>query len=130
MLNNFDISDIEMTLAKTIREIGVSQSVFSDRPKSINQKEDSFVVCSVSDAVEDIAAYGQCHVEISLFARDVANLKNNVILGRMYKSLIEGIPAEVGRYMIDRNPNIIADAPDNYGFHARIIEFQVIIKQS
>lgn len=130
MMNNFDISDLETTIAGAIRDAGVASVVYPNRPKSADPKVDAFVVCCVDDAVEDMAAYGVCHLEVSLFARDVANVKNNVKLGLMYKALVENLPAEVGRYMIDRHPNIIADAPDNYGFHARVIEIQVIIKQS
>ena len=128
MINDFDISDLETTLGNVIRSAGVAPVVYTGRPKEQDPKVDAFVVCCVLDAVEDVAAYGVCHVEVSLFARDVANLKNNVKLGLMYKSLIAGMPAEVGRYMIDPYPNVLADAPDDYNFHARIIEFQVTIK--
>lgn len=126
-MTNFDISDIEAAFKAIVKNAGVSAVIYTNRPKAKTSDED-FVVVSVSGNVRDVAGYGETKVGIDLFARDVMNIKNAVKLGLMYDALVANMPAEYGRYLIDPNPNIIADAPDDYGFHARMIEFQITIK--
>lgn len=127
-MNDFDITQLEQTIGDAIKQTGAAQVVYHDRPKSTQTKHDSFIVCAVLDEVEDFAAYGMCTLEVSLFARDVAGLKNDTMLGIMYRRVISNLPASVGKYVIDRHPKVIADLSDDYGFHARVIEFQIIIK--
>lgn len=127
MMTNYDISDIEGAFIGLVKAANVSANVYPNRPKATVKSQD-FVVVRLGTAVEDLATYGTCRVRISLFARDVDNIKNSVKLGLMYDALIAGMPAQEGRYMIDVNPTISPDVADDYGFHARIITFKVTIK--
>lgn len=127
-MNNFDITDIEDTLKGIVRRAGVSQNVYSNRPKATVAMKDDFVVVSVSGKVDDVSAYGQCKVLVSLFARDAQGFKNRVKLSNMYNAFREGLPGFEGRYEFDRTPSVLGDAADNYGYHSRVIELFVTIK--
>ena len=127
-MNNFDITDIENTLKGIVRSAGVSDTVYSNRPKAVPSTKDDFVVVSVTGKVEDVSAYGQCRVLIYLYARDVQAFKNGAKLSKMYSAFVSGLPGFSGRYEFDRRPSILGDAGDNYGYHTRVIELFVNIK--
>lgn len=129
-MNNFDITDIETTLKGIVREAGVSQNVYSNRPKATPAPKDDFVVVSVSGRVDDMSAYGQCLVMIYLFARDSQAFKNGAKLSRMYGALCAGLPGFAGRYEFGQTPSVLGDIADDYGYHARVIELFVNIKTS
>jgi len=127
-MNDFDITDIESTLKGIVRTAGVSQTVYSNRPKATPSAKDDFVVVSVSGKVDDAAAYGQCKVLIYLFARDTQAFKNGPKLSLMYKALAAGLPGFQGKYEFYRRPSVLGDVADDYGYHARVIELFVTIK--
>jgi hypothetical protein len=127
-MNNFDITDIEDTLKGIIREAGVSQTVYSNRPKATPSPKDDFVVVSVSGRVEDVSAYGECRVLIYLFARDAQGFKNREKLSKMQKAFKDGLPGFEGKYEYNQTPAVLGDVPDDYGYHARVIELFVTIK--
>lgn len=130
-MNDFDISDIEARVKTIVRdELGVSETVFNNRPKSADITENDFCVVRVTGTVEDKAAYGECRIAISLFAKDVNNQKNGKKLSVMYKKLVAGLPYEDNRYLFDDTPTIVGDTADDYGYHARIIQMHTIIKIS
>lgn len=126
-MNNFDITDIENTFKSIVRNGNVSANVYTDRPKAKTQHED-FAVVMVTGKVEDRRSLGECEVGVHLFARDVSTEKNGAKLKVMYERLIEAMPAETEEYLIDTCPFVLPDVPDDYGFHARIITFNVTIK--
>lgn len=127
-MNNFDITDIENTLKDIVRNIGVSDTVYSNRPKATPSPKDSFAVVSVGGKVDDLSTHGQCRVLIYLFARDSQGFKNGARLSKMYSALVAGLPGFSGRYEFDRRPSILGDIADDYGYHSRIIELFVNIK--
>lgn len=128
-MNNFDITDIEDTLKGIIRTAGVSANVYSNRPKATTSPKDDFVVVSARK-VEDVSAYGQCRVLIYLFARDAQGFKNRSKLSNMQTALKDGMPGFEGQYEFDRTFSVLGDSPDDYGYHARVIELFVNIKSS
>ena len=127
MINDFDITDLETAVKEAVLSGGVTDTVFSVRPKAKEQGSD-FAVVSVSASVDDLVAYGETEIAVDLFSRDVRNVKNTKRLSAMYKALIAAMPAEVGRYMISTTPMVLSDVPDDYGYTARIVNFPVIIK--
>lgn len=127
-MNNFDITDIENTLKGIVREAGVSQTVYTNRPKATQTPKDDFVVVSVTGRVDDRSAYGECRVLIYLFARDAQAFKNGPKLSKMYSAFITGLPGFSGKYEFDLRPSVLGDIPDDYGYHARVIELFVNIK--
>lgn len=127
-MNNFDITDIENTIKGIVRKAGVSDTVYSNRPKAAPTTKDDFVVVSVTGKVDDVSTHGQCRVMIYLFARDVQAFKNGAKLSRMYSAFVAGLPGFSGRYEFDRRPSVLGDAGDDYGYHARVIELFVNIK--
>lgn len=129
-MNNFDITDIETTLKGIVRNAGVSETVYSNRPKATPTPKDDFVVVSVSGRVEDVSAYGQCRVLIYLFARDTQAFKNGMKLSKMYNAFRAGLPGFEGKYEFDQTPSVLGDIADDYGYHARVIELFVNIKTS
>ena len=127
-MNNFDITDIETTLKGIVRRAGVSQNVYSNRPKATTSPKDDFVVVSVVGKVNDLDAFGQCKVMIYLFARDAQGFKNGVKLSLMYTAFIAGLPGFDGKYEYNQTPSTLGDIADDYGYHARVIELFVNIK--
>lgn len=127
-MNDFDSSDIENVVIGTVRTLGVSGTIYHNRPKATTSEKEDFVVVSVSGGVEDRAALGECTVLISLFARDVQQEKNWKKLSVMYKKITAGFPHGEGRYIYDGEPRVLGDVPDDYGFHARVMELRVLIR--
>lgn len=129
MINDFDITDVENAVTDAVRELGVSEHVWNNRPKATDDTIDSFAVVKVTGGVTDKAAYGQCRVAVHLFARDIKEMKNSKRLSVMQKKLY-GLPLwpNHGKYLIDGHPRYVGDTPDDFGFHARIITFRLFIK--
>lgn len=128
MLNDFDITEIETTIAAEVRNLSVSANVWNNRPKAVSDKIADFVVVKVVGGLNDKNAYGECRVSVHLFARDVKEMKNSKRLSVMQKALA-GLPLNPGRVVIGRYPRMIGDTADDFGFHARTINFKVFIKQ-
>ena len=126
MTNDLDITMIEDAVISIIRNLGVSQKVYPNRPKAADSTSD-FVVVRV-DGVEDLSAYGTCAVSVDLFAKDIDSIKNRKKLSVMYQKLRSGFPASKDRLIFDTEWDILGDTPDDFGFHARIIRIQTTIK--
>lgn len=129
MMNDFDITDIEKAVSDAVRELGVSQHVWNNRPKATDDSINDFVVVKVTGGISDKAAFGQTRIAIHLFARDVMEMKNSKRLSVMQKAL-NGLPLwpNEGKFLIDGHPRIVGDTPDDFGFHVRIISFRLFIK--
>ena len=127
MMNDFDITAIEDEVKGILRGLGVSQKIYSNRPKAANSSND-FVVAMLSGDVQDKEAYGECMFSIYLFAKDIDNMKNSKKLSAMYQKFRKGFPASSGRLLFDILPTIGRDIPDDFGYHRRQIRIQVIIK--
>ena len=127
MLNDFDITDIEKLISDEVRSIGVSANVWNNRPKAVSDKIADFVVVKVSGGLSDKNAYGECRVSIHLFARDIKEMKNAKKLSVMQKKLLE-LPLNIGPLVIGRYPRVVGDTADDFGFHARFVNFKVYFK--
>lgn len=134
--NNFDITTLEKAFRDVVKNGGVSSHVIYNRPKA-KMQESEFVVVMCTSRVEDLATYGECNISVSLFAKDNQSEKNRVKLGMMYDTLVGCMPPEIvvteqeaviADYLVDLNPTIHPDLPDDFGFHARTIEYSVTIK--
>jgi len=125
-MNVFDITDIENEIKELVESFGISSRTYCNRPKAAEQLQDFIVVkCGT---ISDRVAYGECTVSVHLFAKDIGNLKNGKKLSLMYRQFVENLPPEYGDLLFDTAPKILGDAPDDYGFHARIINIQTTIK--
>lgn len=127
-MNDFDITDIESAIAEIVRGLGVSEHVWNNRPKAIDDDIDDFVAVKVTGGVSDMSAFGRCRVSVYLFVRDVREMKNKDRLSYMEKRFTEGMPLRFGKYIIDKNIRRVGDSADDFGFHMRILSFSVIIK--
>lgn len=127
MINDFDITAIEDAFKAIVKNGGVSATIYNDRPKSATTHDD-FVVVMVSSNVQDMDAFGSASVGIHLFAKDVHNEKNKVKLGVMYRKLREAMIPEFDKYIVDMNPVVLPDVADDFGFHTRIVDFEITIK--
>lgn len=128
MTNDFDITDVERWLVSYVRGLGVSENVFSARPRSLREGVEDMVVVSVTGTLADMSGYGDGYVSIDLLSKDVEGRKNGDRLSVMYKALAAGFPVEEGRYIIGGTPTVQGDAADDYGFHARMTQTKLIIK--
>ena len=122
----------------------VTQSYFStsiSKPfsprlgETYQTKIGDFVVVKVTGGITDKAAFGQTRLAVHLFARDIAEMKNSKKLSVMQKKLVNlplwiqpDTPGAGHGLLIDGNPRVVGDTPDDFGFHARIITFKVTIK--
>ena len=127
MMNDFDISDIEKEFADAVRALSVSQHVWNNRPKATDDGIADFVVVRVAGGISDESAYGSCRVLVTLFARDVKEMKNSKKLSVMQKKL-ESLPLDLTHLVISKYPRIVGDTADDFGFHARTLNFKTIIK--
>jgi len=127
MLNNFDISDIERDFTEAVRATGVSEHIWNNRPKAVNDEISSFVVVRVSGGVADKEAFGDCRVLVHLYARDVLEKKNSKRLSVMQKKLTE-LSLTPGNLLVNPHCRVVGDTADDFGFHARILNFKVFIK--
>lgn len=129
-MNNFDQTHIETVVGNAIRNLGVSNHVFPNRPRSLTTDLKDFVVCKVVGPIRDFGAFGMCDVAVHLFAQDVANMKNDKKLSVMQTKLKANIEVEMDDLVLDfREVEPLGDTPDNNGYHVRIIQLkQIIIK--
>lgn len=127
MMNDFDITMIEDEVKGILRNLKVSDKVYSNRPKAAESSSD-FVVALVSGEVRDMEAYGECMVSIYLFAKDNNGIKNGKKLSAMYQKVRKGFPASSGRLLFEISPAQSSDIPDDFGFHRRLIRIQTTIK--
>lgn len=127
MMNDFDITMIEDEVKGILRNLKVSDKVYSNRPKAAESSSD-FVVALVSGEVRDMEAYGECMVSIYLFAKDNNGIKNGKKLSTMYQKIRKGFPASSGRLLFEISPLQSSDIPDDFGFHRRLIRIQTTIK--
>lgn len=125
-MNNFNITDIEFLFKGLVARAGIVDKIYIDRPKSAVPQE-SFAVVRVTGTVSDLQCYGECEVGVHLFAKDILTEKNGKKLSWMYEKLIDAIPPKAGKYLIDTCPFVLPDVSDDYGFHARIVTFNVTI---
>lgn len=128
MPNIFDQTRIEDLVGNVIRGLGVSANVYPNRPRSSLADLKDFVVCKVTGRIEDLRSFGACTLSVHLFAKDAAHGKNREKLSAMQRTLIEGMPRSVENLLIDDVPTIVGDTPDKNGYHARIINYSLILK--
>ena len=126
-MNVFDSTTIRDTVRAIVRNLGVSKKVYSNRPKEAETASD-FVVVGISGSVEDMAAYGECVITISLIAKDIDSFINDKKLSVMYRKLAEGFPPAKDNLLFDTEWSILPDTPDDFGFHVRIIRINTTIK--
>ena len=134
-MNDFDITDVERLATEAIRGLGISEHVWNNRPKATDDSIAEFVVVKVTGGITDKAAFGQTRLAVHLFARDISEMKNSKKLSVMQKKLVNlplwiqpDTPGEGHGLLIDGNPRIVGDTPDDFGFHARIITYRLFIK--
>lgn len=126
-MNDFDITMIEDEVKGILRNLKVSDKVYSNRPKAAESSSD-FVVALVSGEVRDMETYGECMVSIYLFAKDNNGIKNGKKLSAMYQKIRKSFPASSGRLLFEISPLQSSDMPDDFGFHRRLIRIQTTIK--
>lgn len=126
MINDFDISVIEEKVSTALRALGFPR-VWNNRPKATDDTISDFVVVRVAGGVSDKAAFGTCRVLVTLFARDLKEVKNSKKLSLMQKKA-EGLPLWIEPLLIKGTPRIVGDTPDDFGFHARTLNYKIYIK--
>lgn len=126
-MNKFNRSEIEENLKAIVLASGATSTVYCNRPKSAPTKND-FIIAKVDGSIEDMIGYGECDIEFALFAKDVANTKNSAKLEYMYEKLLEDFPLSYENLIFENTPTIVGDLADDYGYNARILNVQTIIK--
>ncbi len=127
-MNKFDITAIEEAVQTMLRNASVSDKIYTSRPSASTTTANDFVVAKVVGNLEDVACYGRCTISVALFAKDVNGQKNAKKLSVMYGKMIDGFQVENGSAVLDGNPTVLGDTPDDYGYHARMINIKTTIK--
>lgn len=127
-MNVFDPTTIAESVIALLRQDGVSTNVFQNRPASLVKDLTDFAVVKVSGSIRDRYCFGECFLSVSLFAKDVANMKNAKKLSVMQGKVLSAVPRYVDGLFIWGTPTIVGDADDGNGYHARIIQYRITIK--
>lgn len=127
--NTFDITTIEDEVKEIVKGLGISSKIYTNRPK-VSDATSDFIVVSISGGTEDRKAYGECIIDINLFAKDINGLKNGKRLSVMFCKLAKGFPCSTSRLIFDTDFNVLGDTPDEFGYHARIIRIKTTIKSA
>lgn len=127
-MNNIDITTLEERLAEAVKATGASDTVYTSRPKATTNTKDSFIVAKITGTVTDRGGIASCVCSVHLFAKDVGGFKNTKKLSLMYATLTNGLSMASGSLLFSGTPRIVADTPDDYGYHARIININTTIK--
>lgn len=126
--NNFDQTYIEQTLGDAIKKMNISKNIFiGSRPRSVPESMQDFVVVKIYGSISDLRAYGRTICSVHLFARDVQNQKNGKKLSIMQNKLYSNLSNAIDKLILGE-ATVMADAYDDVGFHARIINFSTTIK--
>ena len=128
MLTFLDSTSVEEAIGQVLRDAGVSENVYYNRPSSVKGDLKDFVVCKVVGNIQDLHAIGECTLSVRLFAQDAQNFKNRKRLSVMHEKTVEAMPRSIDRLLIDHTPTVVGDAPDGYGYHVRIINYSLILK--
>lgn len=126
--NYFDQTDVEQILGDIVKSAGISKNVFvGSRPRSVAESMDDFVVVKLYGKISDLYTFGRTTCSVHLFARDVQFQKNGKKLSIMQRGLVDALVYSKGRLHFG-DIDVVADAYDDVGFHARIINIPTIIK--
>lgn len=128
MINVLDITAIEEALCNAVRKAGITEPVYTSRPNATANTADAFIVVHVSGNVVDSHALARCVASVNIFVRDIGGFKNTKKISLMYKTLVRGLALEDGALMFSNTPRIIAETPDSYGYHVRILNIDTTIK--
>ena len=126
MINDLDITDIEGMFSEAVRNLGFER-VWNNRPKSTSDTISDFVIVRVVGGISDESAYGSCRVLVTMFARDVREMKNGKKLSVMHKKM-KSLPLDIDRLVVGKYPRVVGDTADDFGFHSRTLNFKVFIK--
>lgn len=128
----FDPTPIETTICDGIRSAGVSNNVWPNRPRSTQADLKDFVVARVSGPIKPLTgggALGECAISISLFARNVNNMKNSKRLSVM-QDAVETLPPAIENIVFKPfSYRVLGDRDDGDGYHFRLINIQAFIKK-
>lgn len=135
--NNFSPSLVESAVKAILLQGEVCNTIFPNRPKASPEPSSEFLVVSLRGNLEDMQAYGTCTLLVGLYAKDAQSVKNNKKLGILQDKVMDWLPmsadvyngdSRIASYEIDNTPYVFGDSSDDYGYHARIIEFEILIK--
>ena len=128
---NYETTRIENALRDSLVAINADEKVFFNRPKSKQADLEHFIVCNVSGAVDNLSSAGRCSFQISLFAKDLSNMKNSSRLSVMERAVLSGLPDTIGDCLVDQDEvRVLGDVPDGNGYHVRVLQVNNVIIKS
>lgn len=128
----YDQTPIETAICDAIRDAGASKNVWPNRPRSTQADLKDFVVARVSGPIRPLTGGGnlsECTISISLFSRNVSNMKNSKKLSVMQEK-VEALPLEIENIVFKPfSYRVLGDRDDGNGYHFRLINIQAFIKK-
>lgn len=130
-MSDFRLKDILMTMRDTFKD--VCPNVFtSNRPKSIGENMDAFIVVSLPVFVYNKTygnGYGMtssyCRIEI--FVRDYNGIEMTAKLEDLMQKCLDKFPIN-NDFVTFLRPRVMLSEPDGYGFHVATIQASLITK--
>jgi hypothetical protein len=126
ILGNYSIRKILLAMNNALG--GVSENLFTSRPKTVQANMNNFVVFNISSRIYDDIGKGSGMCQIDIFARDNGVYENTELLEQMQEAVYRALPISVEEYMIYR-PISIQMGSDGMGFHSISIQCKILIKQ-
>ena len=128
----YDQTPIETALGEASRDAGPSKNVWPNRPRSTQADLKDFIVARVSGPIRPLTGGGnlsECTISISLFSRNVSNMKNSKKLSVMQEK-VEALPLEIENIVFKPfSYRVLGDRDDGNGYHFRLINIQAFIKK-
>lgn len=127
-----DPTAIETTMCDAIRNAGICDNVWPNRPRSSQSNLASFIVVRAAGPIRSLTggkALGECTISISLFSRNVNNAKNSKKLSVMQDG-IEGLPLILDNLTLKPfSFSVLGDRDDGDGYHFRLINVKAFINK-
>ena len=124
---NLDIVPIENTLYDALTEQGVCENIFTGERPTAYDNMSEFIVVQVNANVRDRTAIGDTITGITIYVKDIANIRNSPRISEIYQSCVSVLPLNSGKYSYSFF-NVTPTVKDGNNFFKLIINLRTLIK--
>lgn len=128
MNTNLDIVKIENALFDVLSAQKICENIFvGERPTAYDNMSE-FIVVQVNSNLRDRTAFGDTITGITIYVKDIANVRNSPRLSEIYQKCISVLPSRSDPYRFEyfsTSPSI----KDGNGFFKTIINLRTFIKR-
>jgi hypothetical protein len=126
--NLMNISKIESFFDSIIDNVVSNNTFYTHIPKDISDSWQDMVLVDLSQAIEDMKAYGYGSVLVWLYAKPFANGRKNVpVLSKLETKLNEVIESVHNNHYSVMRITEWADYDEKIGWHCNIVKLRLFI---